>query len=98
MKPYRKFRTKDIDLSRVQDRVDDAITPILTNPLIGGIFIEVSFPSAGTVDITHRLGRQPLGWVITDITAAASIHRVSWDSKTLTLESSAVTSIKLYLF
>ena len=98
MKPYRKIRTKDSDLSRVQDRVADTFTTVLQNAIIDGTFVDVVFSGAGTVEVNHLLSRQPLGWIIVDITTACQVHRDSWDARTLTLTSDAATTVKLYVF
>lgn len=98
MKPYRKIRTADVDLSRVQDRVADTFTNLLQNAIIDGTFLEVSFDGAETKTVNHLLSRQPLGWIVVDTTAPATVYRESWNSRTLELTASAATTIKLYVF
>lgn len=88
----------DADLSRVQDRVADALTQVLVNPLLNGEFVTVSFDTGLTQTVNHKLSRKPLGWIITDKTATADIYRSDWDSRTLTLVSSSNTIVTLYIF
>lgn len=99
MNPYRRFRTKDIDLNRVQDRVEDTFRQFVSNPLLDGVFIDVVFPSGSlTQEINHTLTRQPLGWIVVDVDAAETLHRDSWNNRTLTLTASGAVSAKLYVF
>jgi len=49
--------------------------------------------------INHGLGRVPTGWIIMDINAAATIYRsAAFNVNTLTLNSSAVATIRLGVF
>jgi hypothetical protein len=98
MKPYRKFRTQNVDLDRVQDRVSDTFSQFISNPLLDGVFVSVEFTGAETKDINHLLARQPLGWFVTDTTGAATIYRSAWNNRTLTLTSDAATIAKIYVF
>lgn len=98
MKPYRKFRTQNVDLDRVQDRVADTFQQFVSNPLLDGIIIDVTFDSPSTKEISHLLSRQPLGWFLVDNTAAATVYRSAWSSRTLTLVSDSATTLKVYVF
>lgn len=49
--------------------------------------------------ITHGLGRVPTGWIIMDINAASAIYRsAAFNATTLTLNSSAIATIRLGVF
>lgn len=49
--------------------------------------------------ITHGLGRVPTGWIIMDINAASTIYRsAAFNATTLTLNSSAIATIRLGVF
>lgn len=49
--------------------------------------------------ITHGLGRVPTGWIIMDINAASVIYRsAAFNATTLTLNSSAIATIRLGVF
>jgi len=94
-----KIRGLPYDVNKLQDNVSAAITPILTNPLNYGIILpNVEVPGAAPVTIEHKLGRQPLGWIVIDKTKQADVWKISWSDKFITLDSSAVTSINLYIF
>lgn len=46
----------------------------------------------GQVTIRHGLKRVPLGWSLVDLQSAAVVHRVSWSSTELVLESNAAAT------
>lgn len=49
--------------------------------------------------IKHGLNRVPVGWVIMDINAASTIYRsAAFNNLTLTLNSSAIATVKLGVF
>ncbi len=51
--------------------------------------------------ISHGLGRIPAGWIITDINAAATVHRVSTATERtryLTLTASAICTVNLWIY
>lgn len=53
----------------------------------------------GANTITHDLGSVPVGWMILDINAAATIYRsAALTATTITLTSNAVATIKLGVF
>jgi hypothetical protein len=69
------------------------------SPIIDGIMVEditlwVGIPSV----IAHHLGRQPIGWVLCDVTADAYVHRDAWDSRTITLDSDSDTTCAIWVF
>jgi hypothetical protein len=96
MKPFRKlyFRENE-DVTRLQESTAEAFRELekdrfLSRQTISGI----SVSTAGTM-IRHSLGRQPLGWKVTDQTADARVWRSSWDNETLTLDCSSTVTISL---
>lgn len=87
------------DMSRLQDALGTTINKIVKKDVIDGA--QLSNLSIGTaaVRISHTLGRQPLGWIVTDIDKNANIYRTAWDSKTITLTSSAAaTTVSLWVY
>jgi hypothetical protein len=51
--------------------------------------------AADTV-LSHKLGRKPVGWRVTDIDAAATVYRsAAFDALTLTLHASSACNVKL---
>jgi hypothetical protein len=77
-----------------------AITPVIQNELNQGLLITNVALSANTpLAINHMLSRLQIGWQLTDITTNSNIWRTQpFNSSTLTLESSADTTISLWVF
>lgn len=69
--------------------------PILQGNMISGVHLIATTPLA----INHLLGRNPLGWFLTDNTASCNVWRtVAFNKYTITLESSATTTISFWVF
>ena len=88
------------DLVSLATRWKSILDPLLANPINSTSIVQPTPISLaiGNNTINHKLGRQPQGWFIVDITAASDIYRVSWSDKTIVLNSSALTTIKLGVF
>ncbi len=77
-----------------------AINPVINNPLLQGHLISgIVLPSNTAVTISHELNRMMIGWWVVDTTATSSVWRTqSLNTKTLTIESSATTTVALWVF
>lgn len=79
-----------------------AFEPLLSAPDALRSVVTADLTAATPLAINHKLpvptGKTPEGWRITDIDAAATVHRTAWDDKTITLEASANCSITLEVF
>ena len=98
MRQYPIIRTNNADLNKAQDNINNTFAPLLKLPLLDGRLIQNVPLVIGNNRIEHKLGRQPLGWLIVDQTTASIIYRASWDKVSLTLNSSAVCTISLWVF
>ena len=68
--------------------------PLNQMVILNGVVLAV-----GNNTITHGLGRIPTGWIVMDVNAAATIYRSSpFTATTLTLNSSAIATIRLGVF
>lgn len=93
------FQTKDKNFSLMQTSWKAALTPVLQNEINQGLLISNVPISAGVNTINHLLSRNQQGYIITDITAAATLFRSQpLNDKTLTLTSSANCVISLWVF
>lgn len=90
---------KRLSWDLAQDRWATELDPLLKNPLNQGVMIpNVSLINGVTV-INHRLGRKQVGYIITDINAAAIIYRSqALNDLTLTLTSNAACQISIWCF
>ena len=100
IKPLEKQHTGEQDLELFQNNIKDFVKVLEDNPLLDGTLIEdVEFGGAVTVNIAHKLGRKPRGWILTDLTVGARIViRDDWDDKFLTLTSNGACTISLWVF
>ena len=83
-----------------QTKWSATLNPILAIPFLSGNSIaNITLTASTPLAINHLLQRLPQGWFITDNTADAVIWRTKpFNSATLTLESSANTTISIWVF
>jgi hypothetical protein len=97
--PFRRLRTGDRNLDAVQDNVDEALRPLIENPLMRGSSVAFSLSSGSATKVPHRLGTVPVGFFLVSPTAAGHVWQA--DSPTrlfLTLRSDANITGSLYVF
>ena len=88
-----------LPLDRMQTTWKSQIDPILSIPMLSGIQLNNIAIKSGINVINTKLQRTQQGWVITDITSPALISRSQpFNSTTLTLTSSAATTINLWVY
>lgn len=77
----------------------DALKPLLANPRAKSTVQRVTLNGGANTVVNHKLpipiGRTPSGWAITDISAAATVFRVTWTATTITLFASAGCSAQI---
>lgn len=78
--------------------VASAIRPLIEND--HAVFTRHSIDFAAATDKTfnHKLGKTPIGWTVVDANAGGNIYRVSWDDKTITLNSSTTRTLSIEVF
>ena len=76
------------------------LNPIISNIWLQGVQVSGLVMIANTPNsFNHGLGRAPKGWALVDNTASATIWRTqNFNSTSLTLESSANTTISVWIF
>lgn len=93
------YQSQSKDMSLMQTGWAAQLNPVINNELINGLQIVGVSLVVGATTFNHLLGRQMIGWIITDMNAPATIYRSQpLNSKTLTLTSNAVCSINLWVF
>jgi hypothetical protein len=102
-KGFKKVASGNEDTAKLQERLDEFFVPISKCPLIDGVLLtNISIPTGSTVTVSHKLGRELIGWMIVRNRSQAII----WDSqdanvfkqRTLALNSSANTVVDLWVF
>ena len=98
MTPFNKLATADELLNRVQENIRMALDPISTDIIFSRQELTGTATAAGTT-FFHNLKRQPKGWLIIDKENAGDVYRISWSTTSITLKTSAATTIiKFWLF
>lgn len=82
----------------VQTNAEATFRSLTFSQILDGVLLSNQAIGTGNTVISHRLDRQPLGYMIVDKTATGDVYRVSWNVKTITLISSAATTVSLWVF
>ena len=88
-----------LDWSLANTQWAQSLNPIIANPLLQGKLIQNYILIVGNNIINHGLNRLQIGWFIVDQNAVSSIYRsASFNSQTLTLNSSGAVTVSLWCF
>ena len=85
-KTYRKLYVNPQDpmagvLNSVQDHIAQSITPLAESEIVDGNLIkEIDLTTGADNLIEHKLGREPLGWIVVRKFAAVDIYESLTDS------------------
>ena len=97
-KAFKKIAQKDFPTSKMQDNSEQFNNQLQRVPFLNGNRIQSQTITTSTVRVEHKLGREPLGYIITSQSADARIWKVSQDELFLTLDASASVVIDLWVF
>lgn len=99
LKPYKKLTGLEINLSKSVQYTEEWIQQLSSTQFLVGNTLEGTLTSAiAGISFDHKLGKQPLGWLLLDQDDSASIWRISWDDKTITFGSTATVGVKIWIF
>ena len=85
-KTYKKLYINPQDplagvLNSVQDQIEQSVTPIAESEIVDGNLIkEIDLTTGADNLIEHKLGREPLGWIVVRKFAAVDIYESLTDS------------------
>lgn len=103
MAQFKRIRTTDATLNRIQDSIAEAVR-LLTGEIFGTPAILLKDQSITTSDsfVQHGLGRIPQGYIVTDRNANATIYTSSTTNnrpkEELILRGSAAVTADLLVF
>ena len=99
---FQRINTEDYELGTIQGNVGKTLDLLTTGPLAGGVLLEGVVLINGDTNVKHKLGREPLGYVVVRRNGAADIYdkTVAKNLKEiiLKLNSSAAITVSLYIF
>lgn len=101
VRDYKKLGLDSNEQSKMQEYVGQVLTPIIRCPLIDGVLLKGVALANGTTLVDHKLGREPLGWLVVRVNGTASIFEPDTASKKktyLTLTSNAAVTVDLWVF
>ena len=102
-KRLKKLLTKDSELNRFQNNVEEAVNPLINAEIVNGVLLKDVCMEAETVTlVTHKLGRKVRGWIVIRRRADARVWDVQ-DSNpnpttTLALVASHAVKVDLWVF
>ena len=74
------FKPQDQEFNRLQDSIEQAVNPIIASRIVDGVYIkEVDLSTADTF-VEHKLGREPLGFIVVRKFAAGDVFESLTDS------------------
>ena len=94
------FLSTKLPWELAQTKWPATLNPILAIPILSGNAIEnIRLNATTPLVINHLLQRVPQGWFVTDNNSNAVVWRTQpFNSLTITLESSATTTISLWVY
>jgi len=99
LKAFRKIKVSDRELDQVQQNVLAAFGPLTKIEILQGRQINAVDLTTTAVNVAHGLGRQPLGYIVTDLNKNAVVFRTDWDANFISLQSSATgTIVSLWVY
>jgi hypothetical protein len=103
VRAFKKVANASEDTQKLQERLDEYFAPITSSAIIDGVLLKNVELTAGVVtEVSHKLGRELLGWIVVRRRANAQV----WDtqdsntfkSRTLWLNTSATVFVDLWVF
>ena len=74
------FKPQDQEFNRLQDSIEQAVNPVIDSRIVDGVYIkEVDLSTADTF-VEHKLGREPLGFIVVRKFAAGDVFESLTDS------------------
>jgi hypothetical protein len=102
IKSILKLQHEDQSMNLIQDRIIDAVTPILGKEILDSEILHGVVLSSGANTVDHKLGRDLVGWVVTRINAAITIFDTQATNplphKNLKLTTSGAAIVDLLVF
>lgn len=94
------FLSSKLPWDLAQTKWSATLNPIIALPILAGLQIDgINLKANKPQAINHLLQRIPQGWFVVDNTANTSIWRTQgFNPLTITLESSADTTISIWIF
>ena len=98
----KKYNTTDYELSKVQDNVADAFTPLFAQPWVNGTLVKTTLKANADTSINTGLGLVAQGWLVLSVDKPCEIwlsnNTNSSPTKTLLLANNAPHDVAVTLW
>lgn len=96
----REISTGDAGTDRVQEELARKTKDTDACPLLRGVSVSAKLRPNVAQAIAHKLGRQPIGWIVVDLAGdfGPALRRTAWDTRTITLEHGGSADIIVALW
>ena len=74
------FKPQDQEFNRLQDSIEQAVNPVIDSRIVDGVYIEEVDLSTADTFVEHKLGREPLGFIVVRKFAAGDVFESLTDS------------------
>lgn len=103
LRRFESLAVADRDLTRVQERLQDTLLPVMDASIIDGLLITDQVLASGTTSIiSHKLGRDIVGWIVVGKNAAQHVYDVQSSNdnpdKFLYLTAGGTVTVDLWVF
>ncbi len=96
--PPKRIQSPDRVLNDVQDGIIEFARKVARFAPIDSVRVVQVVLAASETPVAHGLARRPEGWIVSDIDTDATVRRVSWDERHVTLRASASCVVDLIFF
>lgn len=95
-----KIVTKDDSINRMQASVATILDFIQLSPLVGSVStVETTFSGTTEKQVEHKLGRNPIGWIVVSKDAPSDIYSTGSESNILkSFKATASVTCKILFF
>lgn len=97
LKPYKKLTGLDYELSKSVQYTEEFVQQFYGLTFLVGNLLSISVTTSPQA-FNHGLQKQPTGWIIFDRDSNSNVWRTSWNDTTITLQGSAASNIKVWVF
>lgn len=99
---YQQLKFGDINLARLQQRVNASLSRILGVAFLDGVLLtNIQLSGSAPTNVSHGLGRAIVGWWLVDNQAASRVYRAPQGSlpiSILPLQADAATTVSVWVF
>ena len=99
---FKKVYTNDFEAQKLQDNVAGEFQRINSTPFQSGIFVRGIDLSTSDVKVEHKLGRTPLGYIVTERSAGETVYKSTTANTKpelfIILKATGAVTVDLYVF